>query len=140
MTTVPALSFTFVVPGASNREAAGNSGFFGHRTPTAWLEDLARAAGVHLTVVEDDFAVEAVTVFGDEAALRFACVAFNLHAEQTPWDTTPGDQAEALERVLAGEPQTDTSSSASRQHFIDTGHYGVVTVDGYARCDACDAV
>jgi hypothetical protein len=49
-------------------------------------------------------------VLGDEAALRFACVAFNLHAEQTPWDSTPTEQGEALERVLAGEDQVPTDA------------------------------
>lgn len=104
-------AFTFTVPGASHRDAVTGQGFFGHRAPSTWLEDLARVAGVKsLTAVEDDNAVDLVTVIGDEDALRFACVAFNLHAEQTPWDTTPTEQGEALERVLAGEPVADDES------------------------------
>lgn len=97
-------SFTFFVPGASHADAVASRGFFGHRTPASWLEDLARCAGIPLAATEDDFAVERVTVHGDESALRFACVAFNLHAEQAPWDSTPAEQGAALERVLAGEP------------------------------------
>lgn len=103
-------TFTFLVPGASHADAVASRGFFGHRTPASWLEDLSRFAGIDLAVAEDDFAVERVTVTGDENALRFACVAFNLHAEQTPWDSTPAEQGAALERVLAGEPVADDAS------------------------------
>lgn len=93
--TAPIFTFTFRPP-----TAADQHGFFAHRSPVTWLDDLARVAGVKVgAIVEGDVEGD-VTVIGSEDALRFACVAFNLHAEQTPWDSTPVEQAEALEAVL----------------------------------------
>lgn len=104
-------TFTFTVPAATGP-------LFAHRPAALWLEDLARVAGISgLVATDDEDRPELVTVSGPEDALRFACVAFNLHAEQTPWDTTPAEQGAALERVLAGEqddPSDDDPSDVAR--------------------------
>jgi hypothetical protein len=81
---------------------------FKHRCPSLWLEDLMRVAGLDIsrvTVNDDDMGDDEwkIQVTGDGDVLRFACVALNLHAEQTPWDTTPSEQAMALEDYLAAD-------------------------------------
>lgn len=95
------MNFTFTV---------ADQPLFAHRGPAGWLDDLARFTGIKDALFAEvlDGKTWHVDVNGDENALRFACVALNLHAEQTPWDSTPVEQGAALERVLAGaEPAHD---------------------------------
>lgn len=82
-----------------------------NRSLQEWLDTLLIQAG-HLTASvgidtephPDDIGDRneiRVNVVGTEGALRFACVALNLQAEQTPWDGTSSMQAKALEAVLS---------------------------------------
>lgn len=86
---------------------------FAHRGPGEWLYDLLRIAGHDVSrvglenEVSEDLSTWLVTVTGTEDVLRFAAVALNLHAEQTPWDSTPVEQGAALERVIAGDDPDD---------------------------------
>lgn len=81
-----------------------------------WIADILGAAGLWEEVAEDDaeenggkFEVTEhphkshwwVTVTATERALRFLCVLFDLHAEQSPDDPTNPDEANKLERAIA---------------------------------------
>lgn len=129
--TTPTFSFTFTIePGP----------MWEHRSPDVWLHDLAGLAGLTLLATtntddgEDGNGDLLVTVAGDEPALRFACVALNLHAEQTPWDSTPTEQGAALERVLSAPrcpqhgPMTPRPAGTSEQAWCG---------DWYA-CTGCE--
>ena len=97
------MEFTFTVP---------QQPLFEHRGPATWLDDLARGfTSLKVDFFADDLigSTWAVHVSGSEDVLRFAAVALNLHAEQTPWDTTPVEQGAALERVLQHGNETDES-------------------------------
>lgn len=113
------MEFTFTVP---------QQPIFEHRGPATWLDDLARSFARDLKVdfFSDDLIDDtwAVHVSGDEDVLRFACVALNLHAEQTPWDSTPVEQGEALERVIAagGPPSDEDIVAALRAAGFNADH------------------
>jgi len=101
--------------------------FWAYRHPGEWLEDLfdSRVLGISEKLIDarnqmaahpdesvraraniglasigrgDDF--YRVTVHGPEWLLRFVCVAFNQHAEQSPGDPTPTFEALRLEETL----------------------------------------
>lgn len=112
------MEFTFTVP---------QQPLFAHRGPATWLDDLARSfADLTVDFFADDLEGDTWSVFvsGSEDVLRFACVALNLHAEQTPWDSTPVEQGEALERVIAagGAPSDEQIVEALRAAGLDAFH------------------
>jgi hypothetical protein len=86
-----------------------------YRSPGDWLQDLWQASTgpegetelcvnwAQDTEVAGVGAVWSIHCTGSERALRWVCVALNQHAEQSPGDLTPPEQAERLELVLAGQ-------------------------------------
>lgn len=88
----PRKKITFTVP---------HQPIFDHRGPEEWLDDIWRFTSIPSVdatwVAHHHYGAWSIEVEGTEEAMRFVCVALNLHAEQSPWDTTPADQAQALE-------------------------------------------
>jgi hypothetical protein len=76
-----------------------------HRGPSDYLYDLTAFADLPLQGVDavKDTGIWHVRITAAEKPMRLACVALNLHAEQSPWDSTPAEQARALEALWAPE-------------------------------------
>lgn len=120
---------------------------FQHRNPQDWLRDVADVAGfsgqyVELTAWPHDsrdphYALE-VHCTGTQAVLRFLCVLFNQHAEQSPGDATPVGEADRLEATLAqpgGIPCPDCGLIDGWEAYIELHAYGVVYSDHSAAID-----
>lgn len=95
------MDYTFNLP-----EGLVTSPLFKHRALPTWLNDAIRSAGL---APDGDWGSTAdyrkLQVHGfTEPMLRLTCVLLNQHAEQSPCDPTPRDEAARLEAFLA-EPR-----------------------------------
>jgi hypothetical protein len=102
---------------------------FVYRPTQEWLRDVLDSAGfagqyTEATVFEGSVGdghhrAWIVTVAGTEAVLRFCCVLFNQHAEQSPDDTTPVGEAARLEETLAKPPIPPCPNCGARNWSAD---------------------
>lgn len=80
---------------------------FKYREAGLWAQDLVRASGLGFLEVDGPAVADGVAAFtmaltaaGTEAMLRLVCVALNQHAEQSPDDPTPSEEADRLEAAI----------------------------------------